>query len=196
MEYVPEFNLNKALRCWLEALAQSPQFRKENLRELESHVRDSVDQLQTHGLSAEESFLIATRRVGSMERLESEFAKVNPSPWNKIVHGLILGYFTFGCWWLYAILLLIYKSAPHFMVGRSLPFFSVLCLALMNYWYVPALAAAVYCGFVWFRKSGGRRSWIGFLAITTAVLMFLFMNVFVAFILPIIDTLNQHAGGQ
>jgi hypothetical protein len=78
------------------------------------------------------------------------------------------------------------------MGGRALPGFTVLCLNLMNYWYVPVMAAAMYCVFVWFQKSAGRRSWIGFFAVATAVLVLLFMIVFVAFILPIISTMiNQ-----
>ena len=98
MENISQFDLNRALQLWLARLGQSPQVKAENLTELESHVRDSVLQLQTKGLSSEESFLVATHRVGSPEKLEPEFAKVNRSPWNMIIHGVILAFFSVGCW--------------------------------------------------------------------------------------------------
>lgn len=92
METTTQFDLNIAVQHWLECLGQSPQIKSENLRELESHVRDSVVQLQTKGLSSEESFMVATHRVGNPLQLEPEFAKVSRSPWNAIVHGLILAF--------------------------------------------------------------------------------------------------------
>src|SRR5215471_903874 len=67
-----EFNLNDAFRLWREQLSQSPHFRPENLDELESHLRDSVTVLQSKGLSADEAFLIGTRRVGKDAALEEQ----------------------------------------------------------------------------------------------------------------------------
>src|SRR5690348_11240878 len=89
MENISEFDLNVALQQWLARLGQSPQVKVENLKELESHVRDSVVQLQCRGLSSEESFLIATHRVGKPEKLELEFGKVNRNPRALFVHALI-----------------------------------------------------------------------------------------------------------
>jgi hypothetical protein len=77
MENKNEFNLNGAVENWRNRLSQSPQFRAENLNELEGHLRDSVTALQTKGLSDEEAFLIASRRLGSSTALGCEFAKVN-----------------------------------------------------------------------------------------------------------------------
>jgi hypothetical protein len=71
------FDLNVAIQRWRENLAQSPAFRSENLNELESHLRDSVAALQAKGLSAEEVFIIAARRLGTCKALEAEFGKVN-----------------------------------------------------------------------------------------------------------------------
>ena len=97
MENISHFDLNASLGLWLERLEQSPHFRNENVAEMESHVRDSVTKLQSHGLSEEESFLIAIRRVGSVGKLEPEFAKVNWNWLNLIVHGVILAFFSVGC---------------------------------------------------------------------------------------------------
>jgi len=77
MENQSAFDLNQAIQSWRENLAQSPAFQRENLNELESHLRDSIATLQTRGLSAAEAFLIATKRIGSSHALTEEFAKCN-----------------------------------------------------------------------------------------------------------------------
>ena len=77
METSSPFDLNLAIQHWRENLGQSPALRDENLNELESHLRDSIAMMQTRGLSAEEAFMIAVRRVGRQSLLEAEFAKVN-----------------------------------------------------------------------------------------------------------------------
>ena len=77
MENPALFDLNRRIEQWRANLATSPSFRSENLKELESHLRDSVATLQSRGLSADEAFLIATRRIGTSRALESEFTKVN-----------------------------------------------------------------------------------------------------------------------
>jgi len=77
METKCSFDLNLAIRRWREDLARSSAFRSENLNELESHLRDSIDRLRARELSDEEAFLIATRRVGQTRQLESEFGKLN-----------------------------------------------------------------------------------------------------------------------
>jgi hypothetical protein len=77
METTNYFDLNHAIQQWRDGLAQSPGIRPENLNELEAHLRDSVSVLQARDLSAEESFLVATKRVGGGAVLEKEFGKVN-----------------------------------------------------------------------------------------------------------------------
>jgi hypothetical protein len=77
METTTPFDLNRAIQQWRGSLEQSPAFRRENLDELETHLRDSVAVLQPRGLSEEEAFLIAARRAGSGAILGAEFGKVN-----------------------------------------------------------------------------------------------------------------------
>lgn len=77
---------------WREQLAQSPVLRGENLDELESHLRDAVVELQKRELTAEESFLIAARRIGSHEKLETEYARVNrKSVWFDRAFWMLIG---------------------------------------------------------------------------------------------------------
>ena len=79
MENTTAFDLNNAIRCWRDGLSQSPQFREEDLTELEGHLRDAVGELQARGLTDDEAFLVAARRLGNPAALEPEFAKVNRS---------------------------------------------------------------------------------------------------------------------
>jgi hypothetical protein len=78
METPSPFDLNEAIRCWQQNLSSSPAFKAENLEELASHLRASVQKLKATGLSEEEAFLAATQRIGERGPLEQEFAKVNP----------------------------------------------------------------------------------------------------------------------
>jgi hypothetical protein len=71
--------LNQLIHRWREDLGQSPALRQQDVEELELHLRDSCDALMGKGLSTEEAFLIATRRIGQAERLEEEFSKTNAS---------------------------------------------------------------------------------------------------------------------
>lgn len=191
MENVSQFDLNTALGLWLERLGQSPQVKAENLKELESHVRDSVVKLQTKGLSGEESFLIATHRVGSPVQLEPEFAKVNRNPLNKILHGLILIFFSVGCWFLWGILHFPHKM-DRALQGWPMPSFTELVVTCGSYLAVPPLLAAGYCMYVWTRKHGGRSSWMGFFATTIAFLFFITLPTLIAILLPMIAFMNVH----
>lgn len=73
------FDLTDAVRRWREGLAGSVALSRENLDELEGHLRDSAAALQASGLTAEDAFLIARRRLGDRAQLEQEFGKTNLS---------------------------------------------------------------------------------------------------------------------
>ncbi len=191
MENISEFDLNIALRQWLARFSQSPQVKIENFQELESHVRDSVVQLQCKGLSSEESFMIATHRVGNPEKLEPEFAKVNRNPRNLIIHGLILIFFSIVCWFLWGILHLpdMMAAALH---GAQLPAFTRLVMGLgRSFLAVPPLLSLAYCLYVWLRKSPAKSSWMGFFAWITAVLIFITIPIMIGVLLPVIEFMNS-----
>jgi len=71
------FDLGKSTAEWLGDLRQSGSFEDSDLEELESHLRDEIEQLMDHGLSLKEAFWIATSRVGNREELPDEYAKTN-----------------------------------------------------------------------------------------------------------------------
>ena len=97
METTTPFDLNLTIQRWRENLAQSPAFRSENLNELESHLRDSIATLQTRGLSVEEAFLVAAKRVGHNHALEAEFGKVNQKTvWLDRILWMLIGIQVWG----------------------------------------------------------------------------------------------------
>src|SRR6185295_4022821 len=182
-----QFDLNASLAFWLERLAQSPHLRNENVAEMEAHVRDSVISLQSQGLSEEESFLIAVRRVGKVARLETEFRKVNPGRWNKIIHVLLLIFVAAGCWFLWGTL----KIAVMAGLGHDVPAFTRLAIALRDAFVIPPLIALVYCLVVFLRHENARNSWMGFFAAAAGFLILFALPVAVAVYLPLIDRLNH-----
>jgi hypothetical protein len=190
MEHTSAFDLNASLRQWLDCLAQSPQFRPADLAELESHIRDSVNQLQSQGLSAEESFMVATKRVGAVEKLEPEFAKVHRSPKLIIIHLLILAFFSMGCWFQWALLKVAIMSHM-FMARRPLPAFTVFMASNRSLLLIPPLLAAGYCLWALSRRNHSRMHWIGFFASTAGFLLLLAFPVIIALVLPLIDGIQQ-----
>ena len=78
METPTSFDLDRALAQWRESLQNLGGFRAEELQELESHLRESISVQHARGLSIQESFMIAVRRLGSEQQLSEEYAKANP----------------------------------------------------------------------------------------------------------------------
>lgn len=72
------FDLNTAIKNWRAALAAQPGFSDADLDELEDHLREEIGALEATGLSAEEGFLVACRRLGKPEDLSGEFAIADP----------------------------------------------------------------------------------------------------------------------
>lgn len=92
METTTPFDLNSEIARWRQTLSQSPAIRVDNLDELESHLRDTVEELEGKGLSTEEAFVLATRRLGPTKPIEAEFAKVNASGvWLHRVLWMLIG---------------------------------------------------------------------------------------------------------
>jgi uncharacterized membrane protein len=71
------FDLNDSIANWRSRLAHDESCTAADLSELESHLREQVDALRGSGLSEEEAFWVAGRRLGDAASLSVEFAKVN-----------------------------------------------------------------------------------------------------------------------
>lgn len=76
MENQTSFDLSSAIQTWRQNLEQSEAFSPADLDELEAHLHDAMPALLASGLSSEESFLIAARRIGPRQSLVSEFGKI------------------------------------------------------------------------------------------------------------------------
>ncbi|MFH1718443.1 MAG: hypothetical protein ABIF19_13900 [Planctomycetota bacterium] len=71
------FDLNEQIHKWRNRLAQSQSLGKEDIDELEGHLRAEIDGLNAFKLSDDEKFWIAAHRLGNIESLSNEYAKIN-----------------------------------------------------------------------------------------------------------------------
>ena len=77
------FDLEKAIAAWRRTFEHHHSFFKEDVEELERHVRDHVAWLVAQGSTEAEAFHEAVRRVGDYGSTEAEYRKVF---WEKIRH--------------------------------------------------------------------------------------------------------------
>jgi hypothetical protein len=73
------FDLEKAVANWRQQMMDAGVKSGEVLNELESHLRDDVEQEMRRGLSPQQAFEVAAERMGRAHQLKGEFAKVSRS---------------------------------------------------------------------------------------------------------------------
>jgi hypothetical protein len=80
------FELESQIRKWRAHLQSTGSVGAPDLEELESHLRDSIDDLCGKGLAEEEAFLVSIRRLGDAELLGHEFAKISTEQvWRQLL---------------------------------------------------------------------------------------------------------------
>jgi hypothetical protein len=67
--------LTTSIAEWRASLEGNPAVTSDDLDELQSHLEDQIDELQSVGLSPEEAFLIASRRLGADARLAGQYER-------------------------------------------------------------------------------------------------------------------------
>jgi len=72
------FDLSSAITDWRSEVAARGCCRKDDIDELETHLREEHESLKGVGLSDEEAFCIAARRLGPPDAVCAEYAKSNP----------------------------------------------------------------------------------------------------------------------
>jgi hypothetical protein len=77
MEDRTKFDLEKSIEDWKSSLLRGNNMSLDNITELEVHLQDEISGLQNIGLSEEECFLVAKKRMGATEELTTEYGKVN-----------------------------------------------------------------------------------------------------------------------
>jgi hypothetical protein len=90
------YNLEEQIADWRNELANSESIFPENIDELEDHLRASISRLVEQGLSDEEAFFVAARRIGTSTELSREFLKVNGNLiWFQRLSWMIFGLLLF-----------------------------------------------------------------------------------------------------
>ena len=71
---------------WRAYVAKAPAVNGRDLDELEGHLRDQIAELSDGGLTADEAFLIAVKRMGELDGLSREFAREHSDRlWKQLV---------------------------------------------------------------------------------------------------------------
>ena len=73
---------------WRQYLRRRQAIRASDVEELEGHLRDQVAALVEVGLAADEAFLVAVKRMGSLDAVSREFAREHAERlWKQLVTG-------------------------------------------------------------------------------------------------------------
>jgi hypothetical protein len=79
-------SLEEQIHAWRSHLRQSQTVSMSDAAELEDHLREQVESLSEQGLSADEAFLVAVKRMGSVDTLTREFAREHSERlWKQLV---------------------------------------------------------------------------------------------------------------
>lgn len=71
------FDLETNVKSWCDYLRAQGTLEEAGVLELESHLRDQIDDLTASGLSIEEAFIVGVKRLGSVSLISKEYSKVN-----------------------------------------------------------------------------------------------------------------------
>ncbi|WP_367127889.1 permease prefix domain 1-containing protein [Saccharothrix sp. HUAS TT1] len=81
-----EPDLEAQFTQWRDYVQRREELRRADVDELEDHLRGSVDQLVAAGLRTDEAFLVAVKRMGSLDDLSREFAREHSERlWKQLV---------------------------------------------------------------------------------------------------------------
>jgi hypothetical protein len=73
---------------WRDYVARAPSVNGHDVDELEDHLRHQIDELTAAGLTPDEGFLVAVKRMGDLDVLSREFAREHSGRlWKQLVLG-------------------------------------------------------------------------------------------------------------
>lgn len=88
MNNAAAMSYEQQLESWRSYLSSRPELSEDDVAELGDHLQTQVEQLSSVGLSQDESFVIAIRRMGSQSELAADFAQENAQEmWKQLVLG-------------------------------------------------------------------------------------------------------------
>jgi hypothetical protein len=80
--------LERQIAEWRAYLARGKAIAGPDVEEIEGHLRDQIEALTSAGLDPEEAFLVAVKRIGSLNALSREFAREHSERlWRQLVLG-------------------------------------------------------------------------------------------------------------
>ena len=86
-------DVDKLIANWKSSIATSEALRNDDLDELEEHLRCAVERYQQNGLSLEDAFFLAERKLGSPGQLDGEFSKTNIDYiWTQRIAWMLIGF--------------------------------------------------------------------------------------------------------
>ncbi|WP_446899236.1 permease prefix domain 1-containing protein [Clostridium sp. LBM24168] len=71
------FDLEFNIRSWSDHLRSRGKLKEDDILELESHLRDEINDLTKAGLTLEEAFIISVKRLGNVNAISKEYSKIN-----------------------------------------------------------------------------------------------------------------------
>ena len=78
--------LEEQITQWREYLRRRQAVHGSDVEELEGHLRDQLTALTEAGLTGDEAFLVAVKRMGSLDALSREFARAHSERlWKQLV---------------------------------------------------------------------------------------------------------------
>lgn len=89
------FDLNQQISNWRKNVIEKGSCHVSDVDEMESHLKDEIDQLKSQNLSEQEAFLVAAHRLGQPDAIAEEFAKVNGTLWLRKIFYALCGVFAF-----------------------------------------------------------------------------------------------------
>ncbi len=93
------FDLNESVDRWRQQMRRGGRCGQDDIAELEDHLREEMTSLEKLGLSGEEAFLLAARRLGRTDMLTEEFEKINVrAVWLSRLRWMALGVLGYFLW--------------------------------------------------------------------------------------------------
>jgi len=98
------FNIEKEIRIWKKSLHKDPSLEDGYIEELESHLRDKIEDYTNKGMKEEEAFEKAKDEIGEVDNIGAEFFKTDTKnisgrpKWkeSRFIPTLFLNYFKVG----------------------------------------------------------------------------------------------------
>ena len=82
----PDQAVEEQIARWRDWLRRRPAVRPSDVDELEGHLRDQIAALVAAGLAGDEAFLVAVKRMGSLDAVSREFAREHSDRlWKQLV---------------------------------------------------------------------------------------------------------------